>query len=68
MLKIEHFDVFNLEGAIRGMRNPMESWDKSDTVTCMDIECSECRFNSIDCRTITDVIIGEGFRVDEKAL
>ena len=59
MIKIEHFDVFNLEGAIRGMRNPMESWDKSDTVTCMDIECSECRFNSIDCRAITDVIIGE---------
>ena len=60
MIKIEHFDVFNLEGAIRGMRNPMESWDKSDTVTCRDIECSECRFNSIDCcRAITDVIIGE---------
>ena len=31
MIKIEHFDGFNLEGAIRGMRNPMESWDKSDS-------------------------------------
>ena len=59
MIKIEHFDVFNLEGAIRGMRNPMESWDKSDTVICMDIKCSECRFNPKDCSEITDVIIGE---------
>ena len=59
MIKIEHFDVFNLEGAIRGMRNPMESWDKSDTVICMNIKCSECRFNPKDCSEITDVIIGE---------
>lgn len=31
MLKIEHIEVFNWEGAIRGMRNPMDSWDKSDS-------------------------------------
>lgn len=31
MLKIEHIEVFNLEGAIRGMRNPLNSWDKSDS-------------------------------------
>lgn len=31
MLKIEHIEVFNFEGAIRGMRNPMNSWDKSDS-------------------------------------
>ena len=32
MLKIEKTDVFGWEAAIRGMRNPMNSWDKSDTV------------------------------------
>ena len=31
MIKVESIKVFNLDGAIRGMRNPMSSWDKSDT-------------------------------------
>lgn len=31
MIKVENIEVFNLGGAIRGMRNPMNSWDKSDT-------------------------------------
>ena len=32
MIKIENTQVFNFEGAIRGMRNPLNSWDKSDSV------------------------------------
>lgn len=31
MIKFEHTEVFNLEGAIRGMRNSWESWDKLDS-------------------------------------
>ena len=31
MIKIEHLQVFNFEGAIRGLRNPMSSWNKSDS-------------------------------------
>lgn len=31
MLKVEKFETFNWEGAIRGARNPMNSWDKSDS-------------------------------------
>lgn len=31
MIKLENIDVFNFEGAIRGMRNPLNSWDKSDS-------------------------------------
>lgn len=31
MIKTEHVEVFNLEGAVRGMRNPFNSWDKSDS-------------------------------------
>lgn len=31
MIKIEKTDVCGWEHAIRGMRNPMNSWDKSDT-------------------------------------
>lgn len=31
MIKIENVDIFGIEAAIRGMRNPMNSWDKSDS-------------------------------------
>ena len=31
MIKLEKTDVFGWEAAIRGMRNPMNSWDKSDS-------------------------------------
>lgn len=31
MIKIENTQVFGLEAAIRGMRNPLNSWDKSDS-------------------------------------
>ena len=31
MINLEHTEVFGWETAIRGMRNPMNSWDKSDS-------------------------------------
>lgn len=31
MIKIENTDIFGWEAAIRGMRNPMNSWEKSDS-------------------------------------
>ena len=33
MIKIENVEVFGWEATIRGMRNPMNSWDKSDSKT-----------------------------------
>lgn len=30
-MKFENTSVFNLDGAIRGMRNPLQSWSKSDS-------------------------------------
>ena len=35
MIKIEQTDVCGWESAIRGMRNPMNSWDKSDSLFTM---------------------------------
>ena len=32
MIKIENVNVVGWESAIRGMRNPMNSWDKSDSI------------------------------------
>lgn len=31
MIKVENIDVWGFEHAIRGMRNPMNSWEKSDS-------------------------------------
>ena len=31
MIKIENIEIFGLDGAMRGMRNPLNSWDKADT-------------------------------------
>ena len=30
-MKFENIEVFNFEGALRGMRNPLNSWAKSDS-------------------------------------
>ena len=43
-MKFENTKVFNFEGAFRGMRNPLESWKKSD---------------SISVENSSDIIIGE---------
>ena len=32
MIKIENLEVWGFRGAIRGMRNPMDSWNRMDTV------------------------------------
>ena len=43
MIKIENTQVVGLEPALRGMRNPMNSWNKSDSFC--DDKCSECSDN-----------------------
>ena len=40
MLKIEHTEVVGWSAAIRGMRNPKNSWEKSDSQTCTN--CNGC--------------------------
>lgn len=47
MIKIENVDVYGWEAAIRGMRNPKNSWEKSDSgiynfecdLECVDLKC-----------------------------
>ena len=34
MIKVENIDMWGFEHAVRGMRNPMNSWNKSDTIKC----------------------------------
>lgn len=40
MLKIENTEIVGWNAAIRGMRNPMNSWEKSDSQTCAN--CNGC--------------------------
>lgn len=40
MIKFEHPEVWGWEHAIRGMRNPLNSWDKSDSYLAVD--CGKC--------------------------
>lgn len=51
MIKLENTEVFGWEAAIRGMRNPMNSWDKSDS----DFSCSECVAGDDSCYYYGDV-------------
>ena len=41
MIKIENVEVVGWEHAIRGMRNPKNSWDRSDS-DCRRILCDRC--------------------------
>lgn len=45
MLKFEHTEVVGWEAAIRGMRNPLESWEKSDSFWNYR-SCEECNGNA----------------------
>lgn len=47
MLKVENVEVLGWEHAIRGMRNPMNSWNKSDSfISCyLKTKCHECEAN-----------------------
>ena len=40
MLKIENVEVVGWEHAIRGMRNPKNSWERSDSQ--FEIGCKNC--------------------------
>ena len=42
MIKIENTEVYGWEAAIRGMRNPMNSWDKSDSQWCGGQRLEDC--------------------------
>jgi len=40
-MKFKNTEVFNFEGALRGMRNPLNSWAKSDSILCPG-SCDNC--------------------------
>ena len=52
MIKVEKIEVLNFDCAIRGMRNPLESWDKSDSFNCHthNMDCDNCKMNGKNCQ------------------
>ena len=56
MIKIEKTEVYGWEAAIRGMRNPKNSWERSDSVMCEDTDavCDGCPHNNICGCTLGD--------------
>ena len=54
MIKVENIEVWGFEHAIRGMRNPLNSWDRSDSYAgkpdCFE-NCSNC--------TLGEFFVGE---------
>lgn len=40
MIKVENIEVWGFEHAIRGMRNPLNSWNRSDSYPAVD--CGKC--------------------------
>ena len=57
MIEINKTEVFGLESAIRGMRNPMNSWDKSDSgIGCKD---ENCLCKDCDCQRYPGDCAGE---------
>lgn len=50
MIKIENVEVVGWEPAIRGMRNPMNSWDKSDSFICKGgYDFDDCKGHHKEC-------------------
>lgn len=52
MISCKEWEISNIANAIRGMRNPLESWEKSDSGYCDStindehmMECENCPFN-----------------------
>ncbi len=39
MIKVENIETWGFKHAIRGMRNPMNSWEKSDSCICNGEDC-----------------------------
>lgn len=43
MIKVENVQVWGFPAAVRGMRNPLNSWDKSDSgYGCATDKCNDC--------------------------
>ena len=64
MIKIENVEVMGWEAAIRGMRNPMNSWDKSDSTFSKHICSNTVCWTDISLNELPPCNIPEEVHVD----
>ena len=64
MIKLEHTEVVGWEAAIRGMRNPMNSWDKSDSTFSKHICSNTVCWTDISLNELPPCNIPEEVHVD----
>jgi hypothetical protein len=56
LIELKQTKTFNFEGAIRGMRNPMNSWEKSDSKQYWDGNCWNFHMGEEDLRLARKLI------------
>ena len=55
MIEIVKTEIVGWEAAIRGMRNPMNSWSRTDSGYCLDsLACHSCEENRNNCKEHID--------------
>lgn len=64
MIKLEHTEVVGWEAAIRGMRNPMNSWEKSDSIFSKHICSNTVCWTDISLNELPPCNIPEEVHVD----
>lgn len=73
MILIEKTQITGLEPTIRGMRNPMNSWEKSDSGLCKPdsestIDCANCEFNCLGSDFYTAQVSPSDFKIGKADL
>lgn len=58
MIKIEHLETYGWEAAIRGMRNPKNSWERSDSFYLKDEKVRGCILGENDLKLATALVDG----------
>ncbi|MBP5331179.1 MAG: hypothetical protein J6Y89_04950 [Lachnospiraceae bacterium] len=59
MIKVENIEAWGFEHAIRGIRNPYNSHDKSDSVVCLGSDFRHCKVGTRACPRKKDDFTGD---------
>ena len=68
MIKLERTETHGWEATVRGMRNPLNSWEKSDSHYCWDLTHNTCGCFNCELKSDNDVCHAEKFWIGENDL
>lgn len=58
-MKFEKTEVHGFEASFRGLRNPLESWAKSDSKFGYVVNCMKCPYKGCECEALECVSLGK---------